>query len=181
MAKTKTKIITKMELIDRKFLIQNAIKYEYEIVESKSITNIKNKREEKLINIEKKEIAKFKLKKIKEDEIKNLRANGIPGFILKEKGNYYYTEINNNSKFLSSTLLGTHICTNCKHLSAFPDELGGCARIRNNCSNIEKFDFITLGYETFNVLQECFVVIKCKNQESFDKRKIKQTKRQTKN
>lgn len=170
MARTKSRIIIQMELVEREFLIQNEIIYEYKIIESYT-PDMKKLREEKLINTEKKEIAKFKLRKVKKEEIQNLRASGIPGFILKEKGSYYYAEINNNTKFLSSNLLGSHKCANCKHLSALPDALGGCARIRENCSNIQKYDFITLGYETFNVTQESFVVVKCKNQKSFDKNK----------
>lgn len=112
----------------------------------------------------------FPFREVEKTEILSLHESGIPGFILKENGKYYYTEIEYTTKFYSTKLLGDHVCAEkgkeCRHLSAAGDENGGCSKIREGSSHIENYDYITLGYETFNTCNcDAFVVLKCNRYE----------------
>lgn len=113
---------------------------------------------------------------VSEDEMLNHRASHIPGLVLVANGRIFYAPISENV----TLQLGKHQCCLdgkiCKHLSALPDENGGCPKVRDLFINsingrytnlkeskrIEKYDFIALGYETFNLGDyENFTVFSC--------------------
>ena len=106
----------------------------------------------------------FNLVEVTPEELAVFRKSGIQSFVLKSNGNLYWTEIPNIS-FLSAKILGNHMCAvpskECNRLSPAKDEDGGCAKVRNFSRNIENYDFITDGFETFNVSPEVFHVARC--------------------
>ncbi len=106
------------------------------------------------------------------DTLKLLRDSGKPGFVLKKDGKYYYSAHPRlpDYQYMHDGLKGcrSHMCNEksmiCKRLCALPDSMGGCAKIRDEDSVIEKYDFITEGYEFFNLsTQSAFVVLDCEN------------------
>lgn len=120
----------------------------------------------------------FVLSKIDVDSLFEARASGEPGFVLKCGSALYYTQISKKARFFSTSNLGTHLCGRCKKMSALSDCQGGCRKVRDvsivyaNSSNkallrrskrIEKYKFITLGFESFNTTQDAFIVLKCQN------------------
>ncbi len=108
---------------------------------------------------------KYPLAEVTIDQIKTLRRTEIPSFLLKENGKYYYAKIPSNMNLTSSCLLGRHQCSCpshvCAHLSAATDEEGGCVKVRDLEKEIERYPFISCGYETFNCKHNCFVVLSC--------------------
>ena len=112
-----------------------------------------------------KKVKEIHFEEITSSEIEEKRSSGIPGFIVKDNGNYYYAQIPQGMKF-TGNVLGQHMCVPtsdcvCARLSAKPDEEGGCAKVRDRISHIEKYDWITQGYETFNTNQDCLIVKEC--------------------
>lgn len=120
--------------------------------------------------------AELLLKEVSEEELLKYRASHTPGLVLVANGRFFYAPISGNL-----TLdLGKHQCSLdgkvCHHLSALPDENGGCPKVRDlffnslngrfttlkSSKRIEKYDFIGLGYETFNLGDyENFTVCSC--------------------
>lgn len=118
----------------------------------------------------------FCLVEVTPEELAEYRANLIPSFVLKVDGHLYYSNIPRSINLLSSNkLLGDHMCGlpkhTCKHLSAASDDQGGCAKVRANSQFIEKYPWITTGYETFNTNLDAFVVINCLHYEQCSPRK----------
>lgn len=129
----------------------------------------------------------FPLKEISEDEIIEHRLSDVPGFILKKGDKLYYSEIPNNSRLSNNEITEIHLCSSlsktCKHLSAALECDGGCQKVRDisidsypkerldyfskliSAKRIEKYPFVTYGYETFNTVHNCLVVMECKNNE----------------
>ena len=109
-------------------------------------------------------IKEVPLREIQVEKIKPLRKSGKPGIVIKDNGKYYYAEIDPEIKMVPEDMLGPHMCAQlCHRLSPASDEKGGCAKVRGHSFFIERFDFIKLGYETFNVPTESFIVSKCSN------------------
>ena len=117
----------------------------------------------------------FPLSEVPKEEISSLRSSGIPGFILKFKERYYYATVNPRINFISQRLFESgHRCSkDCKRLSPMPVELGGCPKVSHDQPHIEDFDFIQIGYETFNCAAPCnaFCVASCCNYEKEPARK----------
>lgn len=117
----------------------------------------------------------FELFEVEPESLLVYRKNGIPSFVLKIDGKFFYAAIPNDLNFVSSALLGTHMCAaagnECRRLSAASDEQGGCEKVRNRSNYIERYDFITTGYETFNTKRDSFVVINCTHHEKCPPRK----------
>lgn len=114
----------------------------------------------------KEKLSEYPMRSIELDELPELRKSKKAGLLIKIEGKYFYAKITPGLKFTSDVLLGTHMCSDCKRMSPDTDERGGCAKVRNyRCNHIEKYDFITDGYETFNTHQNCLVVVKCANYE----------------
>lgn len=112
----------------------------------------------------------FPLREINLEELAELRKTKKPSFVLKEDGRYYYAEISPYMTFIASSFLGKHKCATaekvCNLLSAAPDEEGGCEKVRNRSANIEKYPWITKGYETFGMDgRDTFVVLECQHYE----------------
>lgn len=123
---------------------------------------------ENLIKIEelsRKEVKSIPLKEVKKDEILPLRRSGNPGFILKKDGKFFYGKISEEFKIESSR--GCHKCRNCYRLSAVV-----CPKVHFKSNNIELYDFIPYGYETFNVKNSAFVTLSCKNQKPIDDKEM---------
>lgn len=116
---------------------------------------------------EKVEPLNFPLIEVSSEALADYRKKGIPSFVLKTDGKLYYSAIPDNISFVSSTILGAHQCAiagkECRRLSAASDEDGGCEKVRNYSKYIERYSWITTGYETFNTKQDSFVVAKCLN------------------
>lgn len=112
----------------------------------------------------------FKLVEVTEAWIAQRRKTTIPTFILKTEGRFYATEIPKDMSFVASGLLGgRHKCAvagnECGRLSAAKDEKGGCAKVRNKSIGIEKYPWITQGYETINTITNSFFVAECEHYE----------------
>lgn len=120
------------------------------------------------------------------ETVRVMRKSGQPGFVYKKDGKLFCAAIPQikNDPYESSpphlgAVLGQHMgmrtthteieivhCCNdremmCNHLSALPDEMGGCAKVRARKARIEDYPFIAEGYEFFNVHITSLVVIKC--------------------
>lgn len=106
----------------------------------------------------------FDLSEVSVEELAAYRKTEIPSFVLKVEGKLYYSLIP-DINFYSYDLLGNHQCAvvghECNRLSAATDENGGCEKVRNFSKEIEKYPWITIGYETFNTAHNSFVVVKC--------------------
>lgn len=117
----------------------------------------------------------FHLVEVTPEMLADYRKKGISSFVLKVDGKLYYSEIPNNISFVSSNILGTHKCAlaghECRRLSAASDEKGGCQKVRNCSNRIERYPWITAGYETFNTSHDSFVVVKCLHYEKCPPRK----------
>lgn len=132
---------------------------------------------EQISKTEKKDIIsirRFDLHPITRQQLLDFRKKRIPSFVLKKNGKFFYTEIDPDISFLSSDLLGHHMCSLapdcCTHLSAASDEEGGCAKVRNMARYIERYPWITCGYETFNTKCDTFMVAECNHYERFDRK-----------
>lgn len=180
---------TQQQLNYRKTVITFEVMREYEIVQRPGKDETK-----KLINETPNEINRdvseenFALSEISQEDISIYRRSNIPSFLLKTNGKYYYTTISSNlnrllqDKSLMSTMYPhPHMCGECDRLSAASDENGGCAKVRDyHYSYIEKYDWITEGYETFNVSSSSFVVSKCYHYTPYPPR-IKKTREEIDN
>ena len=117
----------------------------------------------------------FHLVEVTSEELAGYRKSGISSFVLKVDGKFYYSEIPNNISFVSSSILGAHRCAvaghECHRLSAASDEQGGCAKVRDRSNCIERYPWITTGYETFNTKHDSFVVVNCLHYEKCPPRK----------
>ena len=112
----------------------------------------------------------FPLRNVTSEDLEEYRKKGISSFVLKVNGKLYYSEIPDNICFTSSMILGSHLCAlykyECKRLSAASDEDGGCQKVRELSKCIEKYPWITDGYETFGTKNDSFVVANCLHYES---------------
>jgi len=110
----------------------------------------------------------FRLEEITPEELALHRISGIPFFVLKTDGKFYYCSIPSNINVSSSFILGTHCCSgakyDCMKMYAKSDEEGGCAKVRDRIPHIEKYDFITTGYEIYYPDERStLTVIDCKH------------------
>lgn len=117
----------------------------------------------------------FQLKEISPAKLKEKRDNKVPSFVLKQDGVLYYTEIKRSFNLVGTTLIGEHTCSRCNRLSALPDEKGGCEKVRKYATGIERFPWVTKGYETFGTRTDCFVVVKCEKFEAYPEKPKKST------
>lgn len=129
----------------------------------------------------------FYLKMISKEELLTKRLSKKPGFVYKIGDFFFYTDLPKAVTPSDSFANSKHICSAqgvpcCTHLSAKADEEGGCAKVRDipmefyqieypekllsyvkDSNRIEKYDFITEGYETFNTSNNIFVVLDCEH------------------
>ena len=137
--------------------------------------------QKKLVSIEKKD---FPFSKASETELMQMRLDGKPLFILYKRGCRFYTEIPDISFGAFSGIAKTECVYGeacCNWLLPMPTEKGGCDKVydlpleRYTSMNytlselmrfakrIDKYHFITAGYETCNIHAPVFVVLECKN------------------
>lgn len=157
-----------LELIVGVKLTKYRVVEEYEVIREtdKSLGIIDKFVSSTVISTTKHVVSEYPMKSIELDEVQELRNNKKAGLLVKIDDQYYYAKITPGMKFTSDVLLGPHMCSDCKRMSANTDERGGCAKVRNyRCNHIEKYGFITEGYESFNTHQNCLVVVKCANYE----------------
>lgn len=114
------------------------------------------------------EIKVFHLRKVTVQELAELRKKKVPSFVLKVNGELLYSEIPKNMALTGFTLFGRHLCgVGCKCVSPGVDSEKWCKKVQEGSTGIEKYPWITKGYETFATYTECFVVIKCKHFKPF--------------
>ena len=113
----------------------------------------------------------FDLVEVTPEELAVYRRSGISSFVLKVDGKLYYASIPDNISFVFSDILGAHRCSACNRLSAASYEQGGCAKVRDRSQCIERYPWITTGYETFNTKHDSFVVGNCLHYEPYPSRK----------
>ena len=111
-------------------------------------------------------VLSFPLRELTVNQIQILRKKLVPAFILKEKDKFYYAIIPRNISFLTADFLGGHLCASlekgCRRHQPANSEKEGCKKVFDLKKQIENYDFIEVGFETINVSQEVFSVVKCK-------------------
>ena len=118
-----------------------------------------------LIKREVKKSLKFTLREISIEDLQKLREMRIPSFVLKEKGILYHSEIPDDINFIEILGVNTvHLCAEgrtCARLSAAKEDQGGCEKVRDKSTGIEKYPWIYSGYESFATKRDVFVVTEC--------------------
>ena len=103
--------------------------------------------------------------KVTPEELQKYRDNGTPSFVLKNNDELFYTSVPEDLNFSVHNIVGAHKCAipwkECRRLSAATDEEGGCAKVRAYASYIERYPWITFGFETFNTINDSLVVGNC--------------------
>ena len=118
----------------------------------------------------------FYLEEITSHNLYEKRRNKIPSFILKEEDKLFWGEVDPKLHFISlevemqkdDTVLKNHKCAilnkECAHFYKCPKvndrNINSGAMLRWS-KRIEKYWFITIGYETMYTAQDAFVVLKC--------------------
>lgn len=107
----------------------------------------------------------FPLIEVEPETLTDYRRKRVPSFVLKVNGKFFYSKIQSDINLVSSTILGAHRCASidsvCNRLSAATDEEGGCEKVRDSSNHIERYPWITMGYETFNTKYDTFLVVQC--------------------
>ena len=136
------------------------VKYKLHPKTQKPVNQISKKQVDEIV-----EHLSFNLFEVTSEELAGYRRSEDPAFVLKVDGKLYYSIIPDNMSFLMSPILGNHQCSSlgcsCRRISAAPDEAGGCAKVRDYAQCIERYPWITTGYETFNTRHDSFVVVNC--------------------
>jgi len=168
-----TEVKKKIVLDGRKSVKQLEITLLNEVTREKAVKNdFIQKTTKKVLSSSEKVLKEFPLYETSVEELVKIKNSGEPVFILKENDRYYYAEITKDIKFVAEDILGKHKCAivdhECKRLSPF-----GCSKVRDGSFNIERYDYIKVGYETQNVGpgKDAFVVIECNNYERCNGRK----------
>jgi len=173
----KTKIITEKKtqfVLEGDFLRQTEETTTYEVTydtnEKKRLTKEKSRKQ---ISCSKTILYEFQLTEILKKEIPQLRREKTPSFVLKVGDRYYHTYIPKKLKFIGASIFGPHKCGICNRMSAACDAEGGCKKIRENSTGIERYPFVTVGFETFgyNYGRSAFFVGECANFEALPERK----------
>ena len=112
------------------------------------------------------------------EEIRKLQKTknlAVTLFLFKEYGKYYLAELESEISFIKTKIYNdVHMCKECSHLSALPENRGGCPKVRSCRKKLEKYPFIDVGYQTIKRISfsndgtptwgtEIFDVIECKN------------------
>lgn len=156
----KIKTITEKVLVFRNVALEgNTLKVEKVITTFEKKQQIRNQVDKVVTPMS------FNLIEVTAKELTYYRQSEIPSFVLKVDGKLYYTRIPRSISFVSCNILGRHKCSisrfECRRLSAASDDQGGCEKVRNKSKCIERYPWITNGFETFNTDQDAMVVAKC--------------------
>lgn len=119
---------------------------------------------------------RIQLKQSTEEEIIKLRLTRQPGFVIRDKnGKLYCAPIPNCTLVPKDPALMVHMCRNCgkccqcdkvrdNSFEAYLSEGQKTASAMELSKRIEKYPFITLGYQVFNAAaNNDFTVCSCKN------------------
>lgn len=127
----------------------------------------------------------YKLKRVTTKELFKYRLGNKPGLVFKSDTDLWYTELPKDSiRFNKKERASfSHLCSSesecCERLSAAPDPIG-CACMRdvsfgscrtmknrvflcNTSMRIEKYPFIEFAIESFNMKEDAFKVLSCKD------------------
>lgn len=134
---------------------------------------------------EREERKTYRLKSISEKTLLQKRLSGVPGFLAKINGMYYYTEVPSDFKLPSKFMGESHCCSPdkgiCRNFIPISSADGGCDKVLDSCvtfqlrhgfkrraaiinsHRLEKYPWITRGYETFNIPGNvnAFLVAEC--------------------
>ncbi len=110
------------------------------------------------------------LQKVTPAQLAELRLIIDRGFVVKgiHSKDLFFGDISalpNVRLMLTQGEVISHICNSCSRQSALPDEQGGCAKCRNFAKEIEKFPWITSGYEFWGNTSDVFMVTTCDHYE----------------
>lgn len=158
----KTTIIVnqKFELEDGKLRVETKRRI-YEVIKKVRRHNVK-----KLLK-EEKSVENFNLTEVDVNILNEYRRKKIPIFILKTDGKLFFSIIPRNLNLISTKFIGKHQCAfdrcTCKRLLSSSNDEGGCEKVKNFSKNIEKYPWITKGYETVNTEHEILVVVECQH------------------
>lgn len=117
------------------------------------------------------------LNEVNKNDLAKARSSKTPGFIYKKNGKLYYAAINSKLYFGEFSLGENmhHKCSfgnkDCNRLSPLPYSMGGCEKVSDIKLRIEKYPFVTDGYEVFNTKNTCMVVLSCTHFEQTSERK----------
>ncbi len=147
------------------------IKETYKI-ETSNETTPRRKRIEiskELFSSSAKEAHKWTLKSISVEELRDIRNREIPSLVIKKAGMLYYTQLNEKTKlkFAFESINGIqHMCSaDCNGFNG-NSENGLCEKVMSQyCDGIERYDFITEGYELFHKkkVPSALIVVECSN------------------
>ena len=123
---------------------------------------------EKILVSEEKIEHYLNFKEVSKEELLKIRTNSYsaipkqPGFILKENGVFYYTPIPSRLHFSEDFCKGRiHLCCDCARMHALPFDKGGCNKALDRKLRIDKYSFISDGYEIFGTTNNAMPVFKC--------------------
>lgn len=130
------------------------------------------------------ETTNFPFQIVSEKELMKRRIEGKPIFVLYKKGFRFYTEIPKLSFSALHSIAKTKCTKNtdcCERLLPMPTDIGGCDKVFDLnldryssdeytlqellvlAKRIDKYPFITAGFETYNTTYPLFVVMECRN------------------
>ncbi|MBO4293666.1 MAG: hypothetical protein J5881_04710 [Clostridia bacterium] len=145
-----------------------------ERIEAEKVTRFKMIKPNSLpVITEERKVISFKLEEISVAKLRELRRiKDVPMFFLKNEDKYFYAcipqEFQRMLNFDEADIIGDHKCSPngsiicCKYLSAAPDELGGCAKVRDcKRKKMENYPFITTCYQVVNTMNDVFCVCAC--------------------
>lgn len=161
----KSKKIRRIALEGTRLLKEYEITAIVEIVkEIDSLTNLPCKIvSKKIIHQDVELVDYFPLSEVTPEQIAKYRRKFIPSFVLKLDGKFFHTQIPEILNFRYSSILGSNQCAKCKSYFSIRDKNISCERAKNEYNYIEKYPWITTGYETFYTYHDTFVVINCSN------------------
>lgn len=115
-------------------------------------------------------------KPITREEIIKKRVNKEVGVVMVVDGETYFASVSEKVRLETLLEAKLHKCGCCKRLSAKSDECGGCEKIRDypigeeenirtiqNKMRIEKYPFITEGFDAVNTYKRETIVLECEH------------------
>ena len=171
---SETREIVLYSLVEKNALVKTYVTEVHEVYRLYSYTTHRFGKylDDNLLPRQEEVLKSFPLREISLEELEQLRNQKIPGFVLKEYDKYYFAHIPENEKILCIQNFCSHQCANCNRMSAESDECGGCQKVRTGARYIENFEWIDIGYETFNTRLNVFFVSQCSHHCNIPKRKF---------
>lgn len=118
---------------------------------------------------------RFPLIRVTVSELRKEKRLKTPLFVLKVDSSLYMCKIPPEISFMGFSIIGTHKCAitgkECRKLCAPPEEGGSCEKVMDGSKDIERYPWITLGFEVINTKQPSFRVVTCTHYEACPPRK----------